>query len=526
MNMVTGWTGRTACALQSAMRLSNEAFAARLGIGLRTVAGWHQKPALRPKSEMQQLLDTALAQAEPSVRARFAVLTANPLGGDAGSLEDNAAADAERQLDNDQNISQACERLDQDAGWQPGTARREVASRLVRLDAHRLKDRASHRERIGWQGMASAMADYYRDSPQGYARYVARYHDNEVVTTILTHRDWLDLNFLLDAAHDRITLTNPASDYHLSMDADAADAAAQRLAETLLTGTVLVDRPLYRLHSLNARKSGISGGVEVIPFARYALTMDLLESELMDALVADVSPRPGALPLRDRYLPDTSCVVAVADRLCAGGTVALSAIARPASPYRGPADYLLLVQERSGDVLNAPRRLTVLPRGFHQPMTDFQADARIGATLRREMEEELFGREDIDNTLREKYAAEPMHPTRLSDPVRWLMSEPDRLRIECTAFGLNLINGNYAFACLIVINDEDFWSRYGGLITGNWESSSLRQYSSLDSDSLAALVQDPAWNHEGLFTLLQGLRRLNQIDGSRVNLPAIEWELQ
>jgi hypothetical protein len=396
----------------------------------------------------------------------------------------------------------------------------------VRLDAHSLKDRASHRERIGWHGMAAAMGDYYRVSPEGYARYAARYHDNEVVTSILTHRDWLDLNFPLDAAHDRITLTNPSSDYHLSLDADAADAAAQRLAETLLTGTVLVDRPLYRLHSLNVRKSGISGGVEVIPFARYALTMDLLESELMDALVADVTPRPGSLPLRDQYLPDAGCVLAVADRLCAGGSVALCAIARPASPYRGPADYLLLVQERSGDVLNAAGRLTVLPRGFHQPMTDFQADARIGATLRREMEEELFGREDVDNTLTKKYAAEPMHPSRLSDPARWLMCNPDQMRMECTGFGLNLVNGNCEFACLIIIDDEDFWSRYGGMLVANWESASLRQYSSLGSQSLADLVQDPSWSNEGLFALLQGLRRLKQISGDRVDLPPIEWEVR
>jgi hypothetical protein len=508
------------------MLLSNEAFAARLGIGLRTVAAWHQKPDLRPKSEMQQILDSTLAQATPSVRARFAVLTGNSAEADSQPVEDKATADAELRLDNNRNISQACERLDQVADWQPGTARREVTIRLARLDARSLKDRASHRERIGWQRVAAAMRDYYGVSPQGYGRYAARYGDTEIPTSILVHRDWLDLALPLDEAHDRIILANAASDYHLTLDREATDAAAQRLAETLLTGTVLVDRPLYRLHDINIANGTISGGVEVIPFAQYALTTDLLEGELIDALVTGVSPRPGSLPLRDRYLPDTGCVLAIADRLCAGGSVALCAVARPASPHRGPADYLLLVQERSGDVVNAARRLTVLPRGFHQPMTDFQADARIGATLRREMEEELFGREDVDNTLSEKYVAEPMHPTRLSKPVYWLMSRPDRLRIECTSFGLSLVNGNYAFACLIVIDDEDFWSQYGGLITGNWESSSLRQYSSLDSDSLAALVQDPAWNHEGLLGLLQGLRRLNQIGGNRVNLPAIEWELQ
>ena len=57
MDLVTGWTGRAACALQAALRMSNEAFAEHLGIAVRTVAGWHQKPGLRPRPEMQQVLD-------------------------------------------------------------------------------------------------------------------------------------------------------------------------------------------------------------------------------------------------------------------------------------------------------------------------------------------------------------------------------------------------------------------------------------------------------------------------------------
>ncbi len=42
MDLVTGWTGRAACDLQAALRMSNESFAEHLGIGERTVAAWHQ----------------------------------------------------------------------------------------------------------------------------------------------------------------------------------------------------------------------------------------------------------------------------------------------------------------------------------------------------------------------------------------------------------------------------------------------------------------------------------------------------
>jgi hypothetical protein len=71
------------------------------------------------------------------------------------------------------------------------------------------------------------------------------------------------------------------------------------------------------------------------------------------------------------------------------------------------------VQERSSSVVNAARQLAVIPKGFHQPLADFCGDAKIAATLRREMEEELFGREDIDNTVGEQHAADPLHPMTL-----------------------------------------------------------------------------------------------------------------
>jgi hypothetical protein len=96
--------------------------------------------------------------------------------------------------------------------------------------------------------------------------------------------------------------------------------------------------------------------------------------------------------MRDRYLPDVASVLDVSGRLCAGGALALCAFARPATWYREHPDYVLLVQERSGNVINSAGRLSVIPKGFHQPMTDYRDDAKFSATLLREMEEELFGR--------------------------------------------------------------------------------------------------------------------------------------
>jgi hypothetical protein len=44
--------------------------------------------------------------------------------------------------------------------------------------------------------------------------------------------------------------------------------------------------------------------------------------------------------------------------------------------------------------------------------------------------------------------------------------------------------------CLGVGESDDFWARYGGQIEANWESSALRHYSSLDSNSRAELVTE------------------------------------
>ena len=130
MDLMTGWTGRAACALQAARRMSNETFAEHLGIGVRTVAAWHQKPGLRPRPEMQQVLDAALARAPAAAGERFAVLTSEPARAvSARQDEDAAAADAEHRLITDPNISGALNRLDQLAAWEPGTARRKTAAR-------------------------------------------------------------------------------------------------------------------------------------------------------------------------------------------------------------------------------------------------------------------------------------------------------------------------------------------------------------------------------------------------------------
>lgn len=80
MNPVASWTGSRADALRQALRMSNEVFAAHLGVAVRTVAYWRARPGVVPVPAMQEILDTALARASSPAHELFAAILAEPRG--------------------------------------------------------------------------------------------------------------------------------------------------------------------------------------------------------------------------------------------------------------------------------------------------------------------------------------------------------------------------------------------------------------------------------------------------------------
>ncbi len=417
-------------------------------------------------------------------------------------------------------VGAGCSWVDARHGWPAGTSWARVEELASRLDRRALAERNVRRAQVARSQIVAALHGYYGSWAARHRPYVASVNGPEIVTSIVTRPDWWRRSVPMVAAGGRLSLEvcPGTSEGRYAADERLAGAEIQRLAEIAVSDSRATEGALYRLLEIGP-ETAAAGSVGLALFVEYALTMDLLEGELLDAVAAGPIGSE-SLVLRRRYLPDTASILDIRSRLCVGGVLALCAIARPADPYRGPADYALLVQERSDRVLNAAGRLAVIPKGFHQPLTDAGAEAHIEATLLRELEEELFGRAEVDSTRAKRRVLAPMHPSRLSEPLRWLL-DSGRLRMECTGFGLNLVSGNYEFACLVVIEDEEFWTRYGGVIEANWESSQLRQYSSLDCDLLTELIEDEAWSNEGLFALLQGIRRLAEIGGHRVRLPTV-----
>ncbi|HEX8804491.1 MAG TPA: hypothetical protein VF743_09865 [Acidimicrobiales bacterium] len=111
--------------------------------------------------------------------------------------------------------------------------------------------------------------------------------------------------------------------------------------------------------------------------------------------------------------------------------------------------------------------------------------------------------------------------------MAWLLDKgADAFRVECTGLGVNLVTGNYEVACLLVIEDEAWWERYGHLVEVNWEAERVHRLSTLDTAGTNALVADPRWGNESLFALLQGLRRLAEVgDPRRIALPPVDLDL-
>ena len=520
MQVVDTWTGRHANALRRALRLTNEGLAEELGTAVRTVAKWNADPELVPVPEMQRALDTMLNQSSEDARTRFALLLGADLPPASAPAVDVAAAELVR---DGSDAARALAWVDQAAGWEPGTAAALLPSRALRTDRLRVQQLAEARAGVGRHQVADVLAGYY-GTHDGHAPYVGRCAGHRLSTSVLTRPSWLDLRLPLGAGREHLRYAGQSAE-PVRIDRAGALAAVDRIAVGLQANLRMVNAPIYRLTDFDVSAEGIAGSVGLAGFFDYALTLDLLESELGDALAAGLPAEPGQLPLRDRYLPDLAAVLDVGARMCAGGPPALTAIARPTSRTRSRPDFLLLVQERSGRVLNAARRLAVIPKSFHGPLVDYTEDAQVYRSVEREMEEELLGREDVDSVLGDSRQADPMHRSRLSAPMGWLTDhlDDDSWRMESTGFGFNLLTGNYEFASLIVIHDDTWWDVYGGHIEANWESSGLRRYSTLDRDSITALVLDPAWSNEGLFALLQGLRRLAEIGGDRTDVPDIDW---
>jgi transcriptional regulator with XRE-family HTH domain len=373
------------------------------------------------------------------------------------------------------------------------------------------------RAQVSRAQLARAVVDYYGEpAPNDGVFYRARVGDGDIQLSVLTRPEWLHtVDLTTDDAAFAFVPPSPAWSAHV--DDQGVSVALDRLAMAEVKGTIMFNNPLYRLLDIDLAAGKLAATLTTVEFAEHALTTELIEGELLGA----IGNPSVSVPLRDTYLPSIASVFALRDRPCVGGAVSVLAIARRRPD--GRRDYVMFVQERSGTVLNLAGKLAVVPKGFHQPTGEPASEAHLSVTIRRELEEELLGRQDLEQVGGPDRHVDLLHAQRVTEPLAWLIERSGALRVECTGFGFNLVTGNYEFACLIVVEDDEWWHRFGHLIESNWEAERIHRYSSLDSAGLAALVVDQRWGNESLFSLLQAVRRLSETgEARRLAMPNVD----
>jgi hypothetical protein len=400
-----------------------------------------------------------------------------------------------------------------------------VAAAVERREAEPAATRAAReRERraLPRDKIAEALERYYDAQHAPLYRATVKASGGEVLPlslSVLSGPAWTGLSVPLDQGHEQTRLDRSVDDALVAtVPPEAFLLGVERLASVETGESVLVDNPLFRLLQAEVDEHHIDLTFGLTTFKAYALGPDLLATELLGSLTAPPGSSPAPLLAREHYLPSLGSAFAFGERTCAGGPVCLLAIARE-------EDYLVVVQERSDKVLNAAGRLAVVPKAFHQPLTE-EDETRLSTTLNRELEEELLGRLELDQISPEaRRRLFPGHTSALTEPMRSLAEHPGAYQLFCTAFGVNLLSGNYEVACLALIEDPAWAASYGQALQTNWEVGGTHCYSSLDAEGLFSVLSDPRWTDEGLFAFVEGLRLLAKHAPGKVKLPSIEVEL-
>jgi hypothetical protein len=299
-------------------------------------------------------------------------------------------------------------------------------------------------------------------------------------------------------------------------------------------GLEIHDAPIFRLLRMGLRQGRLEAAFGVDSFLRYRFTIGLLGEELVDALGRAcpeevLAQREKWLPLRGRFLADGGALARPSSRVCSGGVLTCTAIARG----HGRGDFLVLVQRRSPRVSDAHGLLSVIPKAFHQPI-GFPHDAMlvrevgVSSTLYREIFEEVLGGREVELAGTQ---LEPDWYVRASKPLRWLRSRPDSYGASCVGLGFNLLSGNYEVGTMLVIHDPRFWEAFGGQLRPNWEADHLmpvttRRAVGAEEVEAADLLERPEvlerWTGEGLFVFVEGLARLKAMYPERTSLPRLK----
>lgn len=412
------------------------------------------------------------------------------------------------------------------------------AFNAARADAAQL---VSQRRRIVEEGLeAKVLLQYYsaeKLAHGGLVPYTCTVDGSSVVVPVASRPDWCGLRIPLGGKHEQCALMDAAP---LGIPLPDEKVIGRVYAALAQQGVEIWNGMIYRLLKLAANTNHLTAAFAREEYFRHRFTTNVIIDELMQAIIRanfliDEIPSGHAefLPLRQRFLPDGRAMVDFEHRVCATGVMTLFAMARSQEN-----DFVIPLKRRSGKVATKQGLVDVIPEGFHQPLREhyggLDPELKPSFSVLRELYEELFRGREVKRgrkRLRHDWFLDKRY-----EPMGWFREHGDAYSLECTSCGIELASGDCTLGILFVIRDGQFWDDYSSLLEANYEfledvpinSSELNNVaggafiSSRNRDGLAQVIQRSDWDTGGLFAFIEGLRRLEQLEPSRVNLPRIE----
>jgi DNA-binding XRE family transcriptional regulator len=396
--------------------------------------------------------------------------------------------------------------------------------RLARLLKFREDEYTIRAERKDTQ----LLAQYYRDSLAkcGLGRYAINL-DGEIINTHIAVSSAMPV-FKVDLEEERSLFGLVNSSF--ATPQPTYKQIVNFMVDSLLLGVRVKNEPVFCLHDIDLKFPKAPISFRMAKYLEYRLGLGSLRNELIRGLVRsklDVkkaySKRESLLPCRKQFLKDGGTLLAFHDRLCVGGVNVFFALKRP-------NDFAFYVEERSEAVASARREACIIPSGFHQPLTSIHAALQISVreSVFRELWEELFNGKKVishdGHTEADWYYQYP--------PLAWFERHKKDFQHEWICFGLDLIDGSYQFGIFLIVNDSRYWEKYRRRIATNYEfrhtGAKLVPISTKDRNGISELLRNPYLAHTSVFTLAEGLQRLQALDKERryVDIPEIKRLIQ
>ena len=397
-------------------------------------------------------------------------------------------------------------------------------ARLVQLLKFREQEHAIREARKDTQ----LLARYYRESLAefGLGRYAIKVDEEIIDTHIVVSSTMPTLKLNLEEERSLFRLVNssciaPQVTYKQIVNF---------MVESVLLGVRVKNESVFCLYDVALKFPQKPISFRIAKYLEYRLTLGSLRNEIIRGLVRskfDVQKtykeRKSLFPQREQLLKDAGAILDFHNRLCVGGVNVFFAVKRS-------DDFAFYVEERSETVASARREACIIPSGFHQPLASVHAAPQISVreSVFRELWEELFNGKKVishdGHTEADWYYQYP--------PLAWFKRNKNCFLHEWICFGFDLIDGSYQFGIFLIVTDPGYCEKYRRRIKTNYEfrhtGTSLVPISTKDRNGISKLLRNPLLAHTSLFTLAEGLQRLQSLDPDKryVNIPEIKRLIQ